>query len=368
MLRRMKILFAISFCLISGKTFAQTDIPPNYDPLAEQLKIEAAFVPNYRELLRDIIYTFNTFAKAKNPEFKIIIDSGFELLTRNGWENHLDELHRAELAGAKTDDEKFLLKLFSPEHPIAAGTPMRRFVNSIRGIVLTNTYCSEKSGKLSEENQKIVKDYGINLLAFEHCNNEKEQIEAYKELDKLKIPAHIDLDQKAKFDFVPQLAEIHKENTDTIDSLDKVKNILVVTNTRNYSDKDLFLDKISKTNYDLVIIDPFFKDSQEISNEDIRELKSKRVGSRRLVYAVLNISVAKDTKPYWEKSWKQGKPNWLRFIAPEGNGNIIVDFWNPAWKRILGVYFRSIMDLGYDGILIQGLDIHKTYEKIIPID
>ena len=172
----------------------------------------------------------------------------------------------------------------------------------------------------------------------------------------------------AAFDRIPERSELFLENPANIDSVAKVRNMLILTDTRNFTDKGLLIKALGDTNYDMLIIDPFFRFSIPFTKADVKELQTKKVGAKRLVFAVLNMAKAQDTRPYWEKTWKQGDPAWLRFQSKTDPSGIIVDYWNPAWKRILGVYFKSIMDLGFDGIVLQGIDEHKTYEKIIPIN
>lgn len=360
----------LSLCLISSTVHAQSSlIPDEFDPLEEMMHVNSAYIPNYQELMREYIYSFGTFRDNKKPDFRILIADGLELLTRSQWENDLDDLHRSELSGAKTDDEKFLLKLFSPENPIKANSPNRRFINSINGLFFKNRFCSQEKKPIDfEKITLLTKEYGLNIFSIEHCSSEKEKEFALNENLKLKIPAHIDTDIEKKYDTVGNIENVYQENIENIDTLNKVKNILIITNTRKFSDKDLFIEKIGKTNYDMIVIDPFFHFKNPFSNEDIQSLKSKRIGSRRLVFAHLNIAVAEDTRPYFEPVWKMGKPRWLRFQSKNNPAGIIVDYWNKEWKKIIGVYFRSIMDLGFDGVVLSGLSEHSTYERLIPIN
>ena len=369
----MKTAYFYLICLILFLSFPvkaqeQPQIPEDYDPLEEQLKIEGAYVPNYRELMRDVIVALGQYARENKSDFQIIIDGGRDLLTRGEWENDLDDLHRAEMAGAKTDDERFLLKLFAPEHPLAVGSPIRRYISVVNGILVTNQVCSGKTGKLSADIEKIVKEYGLSLIGVEHCSSDEEKKNAILTLAEKKIPVHADTDKTAIFDTVPERSELFLENPANINSVAKVRNVLMLTDTRNFTDKDLLIKTLSNTNYDLLIVDPFFKSSIPFTKEDVKQLQTKKVGAKRLVFAVLNVAKAQDTRLYWEKGWKQGEPAWLRFQSKTDPSGLIVDYWNPAWKRILGVYFKSIMELGFDGIVLQGIDEHKTYERIIPIN
>jgi len=41
---------------------------------------------------------------------------------------------------------------------------------------------------------------------------------------------------------------------------------------------------------------------------------------------------------------------------------VLVNYWLPEWKKILGDYFVGLMDLGFDGVLIDGLNAADRFE------
>lgn len=360
------------FFLLGQTSLAQAQSFANFlddfDPLEERIHVESSYVPNYREMMRDIVVALGQFARENNERFHVILDGGQDLLVRGEWENNLDDLHKAERAGAKTADERYLLKLFSPESPIAVGTPNRRFISSISGFLVRNQICGKKRDKLSKQTQNIMEEFGLFGLGLEHCETEKLQQKAVLELAKKERPVHADTDKGDVFDFLPPPESLFIENANNIDALSKVRNMLILTNTRKFSDKDLFIKALGQTNYDLLIIDPFFKKKIPLTKEEVKEIQAKRLGARRLVFAVLDVSEAEDTRLYWEHNWQLRNPSWLRFQSKRNPAGIIVDYWSFHWKKILGIYFKSIMDLGFDGIVLQGVDNHKIYERIIPIE
>ena len=147
----------LSFAVLSAVNAQESaQIPEDFDPLEERFKIEAAYIPNYREMMRAVIVALGQNSRENRPEFQIILDGGQDLLTRGQWENDLDDLHRAEMAGAQTDDERFLLKLFSPEHPVPAGAPVRRYIMAVNGLLAANQICAGETGRLSPGVEKIV--------------------------------------------------------------------------------------------------------------------------------------------------------------------------------------------------------------------
>ena len=334
--------------------------------LEERIFVENSYVPNYRELMRDITVAFSEFARRTNPDFKILAFEGRDLLTQGQWENDLEELHKAELAGAKTEDERFLLKLFSPEESIPVGMPNRRYLQALDGIVFENLVCGGKTP--SEETKKVLEDNGITVFAVEHCRAEKSMRAGLAELEKKKIAAHADTDSSKKFDTVKSAEKLFMENQKNVLSLQDVRNLRVMKNSTDFASKGDWVDALAATNYDMIAVDPFFRFNRPLTKEDVQRLKHKKLGAKRLVFAVLNISLAEDTRPYWELTWKPKSPYWLRFPIADNPSAVMVDYWNTEWKRIIGVYFKEIVALGYDGVLLEGLDAHKTFERIIPIN
>lgn len=359
-------LFFLLFA-VAAPVRAQT-LPDTYDPLEEKAKVAGAYVPNYRELMREIVFAFADFAKDRDPSFKILIQGGESLLRRGVWENDLDDLHAAEAAGIVNEDERYLFKLFSPESPIPVNAPNRRFINAVKGIVAVNTYCSGGNGKLSPVIQRIVDEFGLTVLAVEHCADEKERQDALTALARKKIPVFADTEKTPAFDKIDPEKRPFAEHHANVETLDAVRNVLILTNTRAFRDKDAMLSEIAKTNYDLVVVDPFFRKDEPLTAQDVKELQTKKVGAKRLVFAVLNVSTAEDTRKYWQKGWKIGSPRWLRFPSKKNPAGVTTDYWHSEWQKILGVWFRSIMDQGFDGVILQGLDAHKIYERIIEIN
>lgn len=362
------LFFAFAGIFASAQAlFAQEfqGVRANPDPLEERIRLNPEYIPNYRELMRNIVETLKDYVRETKPDFLIIADGATELLTRGEWENALDELHRAEAAGAKTEDERYLLKLFSPEDLIPEGTPDRRYIQSLNAVLVTNAVCGKNA--LPDKTKKLLNEFGVSVLGAEHCKTEKEKNNALLSLAKQGIPAHTDTDAKGSFDFLPPDAVPFNENVDNVLSLKDVKNMMIMTNSRRYASKGEWVDALSDTNYDLLIVDPFFKFSQPLTAEDVARLRQKKIGARRLVFAVLDVAVAEDTRPYWQSTWELNDPAWLRFPDKENPAGTVADYWNSEWKRIVGIYFKSIMDMGYDGVVLKGLDRHKTFERIIPI-
>ena len=87
--------------------------------------------PNYRNRMRDIVEELSDYARGRDPSFALIVRPGFELLR---WDQH--EFIFAE---AKRPPGRVI----ADDAMVPLGLPMRRFIQAIDGIVLTNQFCGD---------------------------------------------------------------------------------------------------------------------------------------------------------------------------------------------------------------------------------
>ncbi len=120
---------------------------------------------------------------------------------------------------------------------------------------------------------------------------------------------------------------------------------------------------MGKNNADLVIVDAFYKADQPLTKAEVNALKHKFMGARRLVLAEIDLSVARDDRFYWKSEWRVGEPAFLREPQPGIPTGILVNYWDPAWKEILGTHFKGLMDLGFDGVMIDDMNA-VTYSSL----
>ena len=100
---------------------------------------------------------------------------------------------------------------------------------------------------------------------------------------------------------------------------------------------------------------------------EIRGLKTKRNGGKRLVICYMSIGEAEDYRYYWSDAWKTGKPAWLAEENPHWKGNYIVKYWDPDWQKIItgndGSYQKKILDAGFDGVYLDIIDAFEYFEN-----
>ena len=177
--------------------------------------------------------------------------------------------------------------------------------------------------------------------------------------------------RQAMRDFVVRISETARlqtthENAQDIVRLSDAQNFLYLLNCERFSSKAAFLDAVSATNYDLLILDLFFEDDMAFTAEEVEQLKRKANGGKRLVICYMSIGEAEDYRYYWQSEWKRDKPAWLARENPEWRGNYKVRYWDPAWQEIIcgagDSYLNRILAAGFDGVYLDVVDAFEYFE------
>lgn len=124
------------------------------------------------------------------------------------------------------------------------------------------------------------------------------------------------------------------------------------------------VDRLAPTAYDLVIADIALAGS---SRDNIQRLKQSE-GGDKLVVAYMSIGQAATFQYYWQPDWSMTgtRPEWAD--SPDGTwaGDIWVHYWDPRWQSIIidgeDSYLDRIIDLGFDGVLLDRVDAATFYE------
>lgn len=156
--------------------------------------------------------------------------------------------------------------------------------------------------------------------------------------------------------------KILNKNTDEVKTLHDVKNFLYLLNPERYRSKREYIDTLAKTDYDLLIIDAFFK-GKPLSAKDIERIRYKRNGGRRLVVSYLSIGEAEDYRHYWKKKWSKIPPEWLEEENSRWEGNYVVRYWHREWYKIIEGYTERIVEAGFDGVFLDTVDTYYYYMK-----
>ena len=119
---------------------------------------------------------------------------------------------------------------------------------------------------------------------------------------------------------------------------------------KNYTYADL-----RSANVDLLVID---YEESHLTRGLIEELREEKY-----VVSYLNIGEAEDYRSYWNYTWKIGEQKFLDEENPEKIGHYRVEFWNESWKGIVFKRIDRIINLGYDGVYLDGIATYEFYEN-----
>jgi cysteinyl-tRNA synthetase len=212
----------------------------------------------------------------------------------------------------------------------------------------------------------LAKEYGVTIFVTDYCSSTAKIDDSYSR-NNLKgyisfAAAHRELDNIPSYP-----AKLSGENNNTVVSLNEAKNFLYLINPDQYPGKQDFINSVTSTNYDLLIMDLFF-DEEPFTSAEVESLKNKANGGKRLVICYLSIGEAEDYRYYWKSSWKKGDPEWLYRENPDWEGNYKVKYWMDEWKGIIyghdNSYLNKVLDAGFDGVYLDIIDAFEYFEEL----
>jgi len=296
---------------------------------------------DYKNEMREFVQNISAYSKAINSDFIIIPQNGHQLVTVDGEEtgdantNYLDAIE-----GVGRED---LFYGYENDNEATSTTEINSMIifldicitNNVK--VLVTDYCSTHSNIDISYQKNAAKNY----LSFAAPERNLNVIPNYP-------------------------SQIINENLSDINSLSDAKNFLYLINSEKYSNKQSFIDAISLTNYDVILIDYALNEIPFTSTE-INSLKVKKNGAKRLVISYMSIGEAENYRFYWNDSWLSSKPDWLDEENPDWEGNYKVKYWKTDWQNIIygtnNSYLKKILDAGFDGVYLDIIDAFEYYEN-----
>ena len=296
---------------------------------------------NYKKEMRNFVIGISKYAKAKHTGFSIIPQNGIELVTETGDDNAAP--HTAYLTAIDANGQEDLFYGYDNDDeatPAADNAYLIKYLDISKNAnnkILVTDYCSTHS-KMDDAHQKNAQK-GFISFAADH-----------RELDN--IPNYP--------------SPIPSENANHITKMADVQNFLYLINPTNYSTKADFIQAVTATNYDLLIMDLFFKDGTTFSSSEIAQLRAKLNGGSRLVICYMSIGEAENYRYYWKTEWNTKKPAWLDAENPDWPGNYKVKYWDKDWQAIIygndNSYLKKILDANFDGVYLDIIDAFDFYE------
>ena len=318
----------------------------------ELLDIPITDIPNYRNMMREIVEELSIYGRARDPNFIVLVHHGFDILYWSQREYDVQDAKRNPTDAAHQETIR----------PV--DMPMRHFIRAINGFVADGQFCSPL--RISQIDLKAAREEGLTPLSFDHCESEEQAVNALGQAVEAKIVTFAEGKQDFKLSTIPDRRPV-AENASNIQSLGEARNVLPLFNARAFGTREDWLVALRNNNYDIIIIDGFDRTNHSLSRAELHSIKFKQTGARRLVLARLDIGHADDSRYYFKRDWQVGSPSWIESLGTDYFGQYNVEYWNPAWKAIIGRYFAGIVDLGFDGVYLDGIEAYRTWEAKTPI-
>ena len=296
---------------------------------------------DFKQEMRTFVQDLSAYARSAQPGFFIIPQNGQELITLNG-----DNEGTADLTYLSAIDAQAREDLFYGYSRDDSATPevetdyMADFLDIAieQGkVILVTDYCSTQSKMDDSYSKNLARGY----ISFAANHRELDNIPAYP-------------------------YGLQGENSDSIEDLSDIRNFLYLINPAEFSGKSHFIQAITSTNYDLLIMDLFFDEGIAFTADEVSQLRQKQNEETRLVVCYMSIGEAEDYRYYWQTDWSRNKPGWLYKENPDWEGNFKVKYWDSEWQRIIfggpDAYLDRILNAGFDGVYLDIIDAFEYYE------
>jgi len=295
---------------------------------------------NFKEEMRSFVIGISNYAKNIQPGFAIVPQNGVQLITQNG--SVSGDLHAAYTAAIDGQGQEGLY--FGYSQPDIPTTPQ------------TTEYLKHFLDRIQNQNKQI--------LITDYCSTPSYITDAYQKYDTAGYTGFVATHRE--LDIIPPIP-IHHENNNHINSLTAAQNFLYLLNTDLFPNKQAFILAVKNTNYDVLIMDLFFKDGTAFTAQEITSLQRKRNGGKRMILCYLSIGEAEDYRYYWKPEWHTEKPVWLDQENPDWPGNYKVRYWEKDWQKIIygnnDSYVKKILNAGFDGVYLDIIDAFEFFEE-----
>ena len=156
---------------------------------------------------------------------------------------------------------------------------------------------------------------------------------------------------------------LHSAPVSAGDQIGNARDQLKEARSWGYQLQNVTASALAGTDFDLLVVDAGSGDGAwGLSPAEIKRLKAKPDGARRLVVAYMNIGEAEDYRYYWKKAWAKKPPQWMGSENCRWKGDHRVRHWEREWHDILfgspKSYLGRLIDAGYDGVYLDRVDIY----------
>ncbi|MFM9941652.1 MAG: MJ1477/TM1410 family putative glycoside hydrolase [Hyphomicrobiaceae bacterium] len=130
---------------------------------------------------------------------------------------------------------------------------------------------------------------------------------------------------------------------------------------------------MAKVDADLIVTEysANFGDNAPLKPEEVARLKQRPDGRKRLVIAYFSIGEAESYRFYWRPDWVgDDVPGWYVAENCAWPRNYMVRYWHDGWKDIIyrskRSFLQRIIDVGFDGVYLDRVDVFGEQEKVRP--
>ncbi len=296
---------------------------------------------DFRQEMRNFVMEIGDYARRFDTDFIVIPQNGQELITNTGYAD--GTLQTAYLQSINATGREDLFYGYTGDNEPTPKTE-NEYLLSLCNVceqngveVLTVDYCSSHD----KMDNSYIQNLNHGFISFAADDRNLRDIPDY--------PVHP-----------------FNENNNDITNISETKNFLYLINSENFATKQDFINAVSQTNYDVVIMDLFHNKEAYIYSE-IGQLKTKHNGGKRLVICYMSIGEAEDYRFYWQSDWNKNKPSWLEPENPNWEGNYKVRYWEQEWKNIIygddNSYLKKIINAGFDGVYLDIIDAFDYFEQ-----
>jgi len=327
---------------IMAQTPASILPPKPIDPF------DVEVIVDFREKMREFVTTIGSQARTVNPNFVIVAENGLALVDK-----------------ADPNDDTNLF-------------PARTYMRAISGVLETKMLNENVLGpqgkllpsledalKIRKTNEKTANDFSLPILNLEYSKEPATIDKLYQASVKKGYTPFVGENETLSSKPKQPKTAFHA-NPRSIRAISDIRNFLYVKSSQAFGNKNEYLQSLRATNYDALIID-VFHNGNPLTRQDIGLLKYKNLGTRRLVLAEMDISSAATFHYYWGNDWKQGNPPYIYTPIRNDPDRHHAIYWDAGWQAIITgnvkSYLYGILDLGFDGVLLKGVDAWKFYEK-----
>lgn len=288
--------------------------------------------------MRDFVIGISQKAKGVKSNFAVIPQNGIELVTENGEEDgSISQPYINAIDGNGQEDLLF-------------------------GYDNDDQATSTEDSNYLKELLNVSKNKGKKILVTDYCSTPSKMSTSYQQNSASGYISFAAPDRNLTA--IPS-GNPYNVNTDVIANLSEAKNFLYLVNPVNFTSKSAFINAVTATNYDALIMDLFLNDEVFTASE-INQLRNKANGGKRIVICYMSIGEAEDYRYYWNTSWNTSNPSWIVAENQDWPGNFKVKYWNEDWQKIIyknsDSYLNKILTADFDGVYLDIIDGFEYFE------